>query len=87
MHRYGVPLDSRADYTKLDWLAWTTVMTDDKTYRDRLYRAIRRMICESVDRIPMTDWYDARDGRCVGFRARSVVGGFYINLLEEDFRS
>lgn len=87
MHRYGVPLDSRADYTKLDWLAWTTVMTDDKTYRDRLYRAIRRMICESVDRIPLTDWYDARDGRCVGFRARSVVGGFYINLLEEDFRS
>lgn len=85
MHRYGVPLDSRADYTKIDWLAWTTIMTDDATYRDRVYRAICRMVCESRDRIPVTDWYDAMDGRCVGFRARSVLGGFYINLLEEDF--
>ena len=86
MRRYGTPLDSRADYTKLDWLAWTTVMTDDRDYRDKVYRAIYRMVCESVDRIPVTDWYDALDGRCVGFRARSVLGGFYINLLEEKFR-
>ena len=86
MRRYGVPLDSRADYTKIDWLAWTTVMTDDTDYRDKVYRATFRMVCESRDRIPVTDWYDAVDGRCVGFRARSVLGGFYINLLEEDFR-
>lgn len=86
MHRYGVPLDSRADYTKIDWLAWTTVMTDNADYREKVYRAIYRMVCESEDRIPVTDWYDALDGRCVGFRARSVLGGFYINLLEEDFR-
>lgn len=85
MARYGVPLDSRADYTKIDWLAWTTVMTDDADYLDKVYRSTYRMICESADRIPVTDWYDAKDGRCVGFRARSVLGGFYINLLAEDF--
>lgn len=81
MARYGVPLDNRDSYTKIDWLAWTTVMTDDATYRDRVYRAIARMVCESGDRIPVTDWYDTENGRCVGFRARSVLGGFYIELL------
>lgn len=85
LRRYGVPLDSRADYTKIDWLAWTTVMTDDSDYCKRIYRAIAKMVCESPDRIPVTDWYDVLDGRCVGFRARSVLGGFYINLLAESF--
>ena len=85
MKRYGVPLDSRADYTKLDWMAWTTVMTDNPAYTKSVYDAIRRMVCESRDRVPLTDWYDAADGRQVGFQARSVVGGFYINLLKERF--
>ncbi len=85
MRRYGVPLDSRADYTKLDWMAWTTVMTDNPAYTEAVYTAIRRMVCESPDRVPLTDWYDAVDGRQVGFQARSVVGGFYINLLAERF--
>lgn len=86
MYRYGTPLDSRSNDTKLDWLTWTTVMTDDRDYRDRVFRAIRLMICESIDRVPVTDWYDAKDGRCINFRARSVLGGFYINLLETRFR-
>ncbi len=85
MCRYGTPLDNRADYTKLDWLAWTTVMTDDKDFCDRMYRAIFRMSSETIDRVPLTDWYDAKDARTMVFRARSVVGGFYINLLKEDF--
>lgn len=85
MCRYGVPLDCRADYTKLDWMAWTTVMTDNPTYTEAVYDSIRRMVCESRDRVPLTDWYDAVDGRQVGFQARSVLGGFYINLLRNRF--
>ncbi len=83
MNRYGTPLDSREDYTKLDWLAWTTVMTDDASYTERVYRAIERMICESDDRVPLTDWYYTSDAKQAGFQARSVLGGFYINLLAE----
>ena len=85
MQRYGVPLDSRADYTKLDWLAWTTVMTDNEAYTKAVYEAIERMICESPDRVPITDWYDAVDAREMSFQARSVLGGFYINLIKDLF--
>ncbi len=85
MNRYGVPLDSRADYTKLDWMAWTTVMTDDPTYTNLVYESIQRMICESVDRVPITDWYDTVDAREISFQARSVLGGFYINLIRDLF--
>ena len=83
MNRYGTPLDSREDYTKLDWLAWTTVMVDDKAYTDRVYRAIERMVEESDDRVPLTDWYYTSDAKQASFQARSVLGGFYINLLAE----
>ena len=81
MNRYGVPLDSRDDYTKNDWMAWTTVMTDDADYTGKVYEAIRRFICETPDRVPVSDWYDTKDARQIGFQARSVVGGLFINLL------
>ena len=81
MNRYGVPLDSRSDYTKLDWMAWTTVMTDDPAYTKAVYEAIARMICESGDRVPITDWYYTSTAAQASFQARSVLGGFYINLL------
>ena len=86
MNRYGVPLDSRCDYTKLDWMAWTTVMTDDRAYLEAVYESIARMISESPDRVPVTDWYYTISGRQRGFQARSVLGGFFINLLAEDWK-
>ncbi len=85
MNRYGVPLDSRSDYTKLDWMAWTTVMTDNADYTQKVYEAIARMVEESVDRVPLTDWYYTLDGRQASFQARSVLGGFFINLVAEKF--
>ena len=86
MNPYGVPLDSRDTYTKLDWMAWTTVMTDNKDYTDAVYKSIARMISESEDRVPITDWYYTDDARQASFQARSVLGGFYINLLAEAWK-
>ncbi len=81
MNKYGVPLDSRSTYTKLDWMAWTTVLTDDREYRDAVYASIRRMIEETPHRVPITDWYFTDNAHQRGFQNRSVLGGFFINLM------
>ena len=83
LNRYGTPLDSRSDYTKLDWLMWSTCITDDKDYFDAVTESIVNMINETADRVPLTDWYysSTADYRC--FRNRTVVGGLFINLLKQ----
>ena len=88
MNKYGVPLDSRSDYTKIDWLAWTTVLTDDKEYTKYLYHALWLFINQSPQRVPITDWFYSSDAQQViytspniGFQNRSVLGGIFINLL------
>ncbi|MCQ2385840.1 MAG: DUF1793 domain-containing protein, partial [Clostridia bacterium] len=86
MNRYGVPLDCRADYTKLDWLEWTTVLTDDPGYLRDVTDAIARMLDETPDRVPVTDWYFTSTARMRAFQARSVVGGFFINPLAEKLK-
>ena len=81
MNRYGVPLDFRGTFTKIDWMMWTTRIWKDEEYFNQVCKAITNMINETTDRIPMTDWYDtltAEFKACIG---RSVVGGLFINLL------
>ena len=81
MNRYGVPLDSRAAFTKIDWLMWSTCIWDDKEYFEQVCEAIANMLNETTDRVPMTDWYDTRTAEYLAFINRSVVGGLFINLL------
>jgi len=81
MNRYGVPLDSRATFTKIDWLMWSTCIWDDKEYFDKVCEAITNMLNETTDRVPMTDWYDTHTAEYRAFINRSVVGGLFINLL------
>ena len=83
MNRYGVPLDSRADYTKMDWLVWTTVMTNNLEYRDDVIEAVYSFINETTDRVPVPDWYYTSNGRYEQFQNRTVLGGLFINLLYE----
>lgn len=80
---YGLPLDSRKNYTKADWIIWTaTLSTDDATFQ-KFISPLYKFYNETTDRIPMGDWYNTDNQKHVGFRARSVVGGFYIKMLEE----
>ena len=81
MNRYGVPLDSRASFTKIDWLMWSTCIWNDKEYFDKVCEAITNMLNETTDRVPMTDWYDTHTAEYRAFINRSVVGGLFINLL------
>ncbi len=82
-NRYGLPLDNRKEYTKLDWIVWTATLADNTADFKALVEPIYRFLQESPSRVPMTDWYETVSGRQVGFQARSVVGGVYIPLLAD----
>ncbi len=81
--KYGLPLDNRKSYTKLDWIYWTAAMAGDGATFEALIAPIRPFLNETQDRVPMTDWYWTDSGRKAGFQARSVVGGVFIKLLSE----
>ncbi len=88
MNRFGLPLDNRADYTKLDWSVWTATLADTaqpggaEVYKQILERT-GEWINEGPTRVPLTDWYDTKTGKQIGFQARSVVGGVYIKALAD----
>ena len=83
LNKYGLPLDNRETYTKLDWEIWTATLTKNQADFETLVHPIFTFLNESPTRVPMTDWYDTISGKMVGFQARSVVGGVYIPMLAD----
>ncbi len=81
LNKYGLPLDIRKDYTKLDWSVWSSTLAGRKKDVENFCKPIVKFLRETPDTIPMTDWYDTKTGRHVGFQARSVVGGVFMPLL------
>lgn len=80
---YGLPLDNRETYTKLDWIIWTATMTESRQDFQALIAPVVKFLNESPSRVPMSDWYRTTDAKMVGFQARSVVGGVFIPLLRK----
>ncbi|MBN2449396.1 MAG: DUF4965 domain-containing protein [Lentisphaeria bacterium] len=78
---YGLPLDNRQAYTKLDWILWTATLTRDSDDFQALLAPVIRFLNETPDRVPMTDWYWTPNARRKGFTARPVVGGVFLRML------
>jgi hypothetical protein len=80
-NEYGLPLDNRKTYTKLDWITWTATLTQERADFDALINPIIAFLNATPDRSPMTDWYQTKTARKVGFTGRPVVGGIFLQML------
>ena len=82
-NKYGLPLDSRCDQTKSDWLVWTATMAKNQTEFKKFIAPLWNFYNDTPDRVPMTDWYDTVAGTLIGFIHRTVQGGLFIKMLDD----
>lgn len=81
-NKYGLPLDNRETYTKTDWIMWTATLAPNKPMFRQFIIPVYNFMNDTRHRVPMSDWVytDKPDQR--GFQARSVVGGYFIKMLD-----
>ena len=80
---YGLPLDNRRTYTKLDWVAWTATLAETPADFAAFLDPVFDWLNKTPSRVPLTDWYFTDSGKQAGFQARPVVGGVLIKMLAD----
>ena len=84
-NKYGLPLDVRKDYTKSDWIMWSAAMADTDEDFQAFVAPLYKYINETPSRVPISDWHDTKTGSMIGFKARSVIGGYWMKVLADKF--
>lgn len=85
-HKYGLPLDSREMYTKNDWIMWSACLGTQDDFK-AIIHPVYVYANETPSRVPISDWYDTNTAKMMNFKARSVVGGFYMKMLMERIKN
>ncbi len=83
LNEYGLPLDSRATFTKPEWETWVATMYPDRADFELYMHKMVEYLNNTPDRVPFSDLYDTKTAKQVLFQARSVVGGIFIKMLEK----
>jgi hypothetical protein len=86
-NKFGLPLDCRKDYTKTDWIMWSATMAKEQKDFLQLMEPVYTYINETSSRVPLSDWSDTKTGRWVGFKARSVIGGYWMKVLMDKIKN
>jgi len=79
---FGLPLDNRERYSKNDWITWSATLADNKNDFRLIFDPVYHYADKTANRVPVSDWYIVDNAQMVGFQARSVVGGYYIKMLD-----
>ncbi|MFV0504167.1 MAG: glutaminase domain-containing protein [Lachnospirales bacterium] len=85
-NEYGVPLDSRCDYTKTDWILWAASFSNTKDELNKFIKPIYKFLEETPNRVPFSDWIDTKTGGFMHFKNRTVQGGLFMPFVKETFR-
>lgn len=80
-NKYGLPLDSRKDYTKSDWILWCASFANEYKDRHALIAPVCEYVKNSPDRVPFSDWYCTKESTTPNFRNRTVQGGIFMPML------
>ena len=84
MQKYGLPLDSRTRLTKSDWCLWTATLASDRGDFEAIVNPIYDYLNETTARLPFVDSFITDNKKSDGMRARPVIGGLFIKMLEND---
>ncbi|EPE08170.1 glutaminase [Ophiostoma piceae UAMH 11346] len=83
MEDFGIPLDTRHDWTKSDWEIFAAAVASDSVKAEIIERVVKMVEATTSGR-PLTDLYDAATGNFPvdgnHFMNRPVVGGFFALL-------
>jgi hypothetical protein len=87
MDRYGLPLDSRAHYTKSDWLVWTATLAEDRADFERMVEPMWHAFHATESRVPMTDFYWTVTAEHKWYESRTYATGSENEPVVKSFRN
>ncbi|CAO1615405.1 unnamed protein product [Sympodiomycopsis kandeliae] len=88
VEKWGVPLDSRHNWTKSDWQMFTSAISPQQSTRDLFINKLYNFYASGRTDAPATDLYETTTGDFpkqpfdpqIYFLARPVVGGHFMHL-------